>query len=401
MEENNQASGTRSTSMIQEDHEASSVEDILKEAIKNRHQILYLNYKCLPEFPMVLCSVKEDGQSLYDHVERLYMKRNLLETLPSGISRLCGLKELYLHSNNLSSLPDELSAVPHLESLDVSENCLQNLPSSIGRCPCLQKLILSNNQLNQLPPEIGNIKTLETLIVNDNHLSLLPTEIGNCVKLKSLNVDRNRLRRLPRQLTRLVYLEELSAQGNKLLYIPMDLGCCTDALRSVYVDNNPHLEAVPFNLWKKDVGARRCGTLPILESEYSASLRVNVDGMSALLPPEIKVAMTTVDSKVYQVPSLLEITLKYVNSVLGCNRYTSQENLDTLPKDLAERVRFPISNCSAPNGCDNKIFTIAWVHLLKIKWAQPWQEDANSIGLVAFLCSETCYKIFKRIPIPI
>ena len=77
------SSGTtrQSTSMVQEDHEASSVEDILSDAVRDGHQILYLNYKCLAEFPMVLCSITDDGQSVYCHVERLYMKRNLLVSL--------------------------------------------------------------------------------------------------------------------------------------------------------------------------------------------------------------------------------------------------------------------------------------------------------------------------------
>ena len=85
------SAGPRGMSMMQEDHEASSVEDILKEAVLNRHQILYLNYKCLTEFPEVLYSaVRQDGQSLYDHVERLYLKRNLLETLVRmGRCQLC------------------------------------------------------------------------------------------------------------------------------------------------------------------------------------------------------------------------------------------------------------------------------------------------------------------------
>ena len=70
---------------MEEDHETGSVSDILQEAARCGHQILYLNYKCLAELPPELYALwigeNGEGHCVYDCVERLYLKRNLLSCL--------------------------------------------------------------------------------------------------------------------------------------------------------------------------------------------------------------------------------------------------------------------------------------------------------------------------------
>ena len=70
---------------MEEDHETGSVSDILQQAARCRHQILYLNYKCLAELPPELYALwigeNGEGRCVYDCVERLYLKRNLLSCL--------------------------------------------------------------------------------------------------------------------------------------------------------------------------------------------------------------------------------------------------------------------------------------------------------------------------------
>ncbi|XP_006816329.1 leucine-rich repeat-containing protein 28-like, partial [Saccoglossus kowalevskii] len=87
--------------MMAEDHEFSSVEEILIEAAEHKHCILYLNYKGLSELPTDLFQ-----EPICNSVERLFLKRNQLTSVPADIGKLTRLVELYLHSNSLAYLPE-------------------------------------------------------------------------------------------------------------------------------------------------------------------------------------------------------------------------------------------------------------------------------------------------------
>ncbi|CAM9418739.1 unnamed protein product, partial [Bubo scandiacus] len=81
---------------------ASELCKTISEAKLERHKNLFLNYRNLHHFPLEL--LKDEG---LQYLERLYMKRNSLTTLPENLAqKLPNLVELYLHSNNIVVVPE-------------------------------------------------------------------------------------------------------------------------------------------------------------------------------------------------------------------------------------------------------------------------------------------------------
>ncbi|KYO21014.1 leucine-rich repeat-containing protein 28 isoform D [Alligator mississippiensis] len=86
------------------------------------------------------------------YLERLYMKRNSLTTLPENLAqKLPNLVELYLHSNNIVVVPEAIGSLVKLQFLDLSDNALEIVCPEIGRLRSLRHLRLANNQLKYLP----------------------------------------------------------------------------------------------------------------------------------------------------------------------------------------------------------------------------------------------------------
>ncbi|MGH0174973.1 UNVERIFIED_CONTAM: hypothetical protein FKN15_010137 [Acipenser sinensis] len=126
---------------------ASELHETIWMAKQERHKNLFLNYRNLSHFPLEL--LKEEG---LQYLERLYMKRNSLTSLPENLAqKLPNLIELYLHSNNFVIVPEAIGSLAKLQSLDLSDNALQVVCPEIGRLSCLRHLRLANNQLKFLP----------------------------------------------------------------------------------------------------------------------------------------------------------------------------------------------------------------------------------------------------------
>ncbi|XP_033634306.1 leucine-rich repeat-containing protein 28-like [Asterias rubens] len=383
------ATTTRSASILAEDSEASSVAELLLEATENQNHSIYLNYKGLTDIPPELV----DNDETFKNLQHLFLKRNLIQTLPSNIGNLTGLVELYLHSNCLTTLPDEIYTLFSLQSLNVSNNQLKSLPATLGQLSTLQKLLVSDNLLATLPPELGKLQELSVLEASTNQLTSLPSELCHCSKLRSINVTNNQLRCLPRQIINLSYLKELTANGNRLVYLPMDLGLWQEHLSTVYVDNNPMLHALPFSLWQKKIGATRCGTQTLSAEQCSSKRTIQANSLTAILPPELRLVKDGSEPHKEVLP-LLEISLAVVH------RLKDRLDISSLPRTIAELVTCPTAHCMAPSCCEKPIFTVAWVHLLKLEWAQPWQRSPGSIGFAGLCCSKQCLRTFKRIPVP-
>ena len=80
-----------------------------------------------------------------------------------------------------------------LRGLFLSRNTLKVIPSGIIKLKMLQKLVLSGNCLLEVPKEVGSLVYLESLWLDHNQLDTIPVEIGKLVKLKELNLDANPL----------------------------------------------------------------------------------------------------------------------------------------------------------------------------------------------------------------
>ncbi|KAL2300743.1 hypothetical protein Nmel_013630, partial [Mimus melanotis] len=126
---------------------ASELCKTISEAKLERHKNLFLNYRNLHHFPLEL--LKDEG---LQYLERLYMKRNSLTTLPENLAqKLPNLVELYLHSNNIVVVPEAIGSLVKLQFLDLSDNALEIVCPEIGRLRSLRHLRLANNQLKYLP----------------------------------------------------------------------------------------------------------------------------------------------------------------------------------------------------------------------------------------------------------
>ncbi|XP_071256421.1 leucine-rich repeat-containing protein 28-like isoform X4 [Salvelinus alpinus] len=157
---------------------ASELQEAICMAKQERHKNLFLNYRNLNNFPVDL--LKDEGLQF---LQRLYMKRNSLTTLPDNLAqKLPNLIELYLHSNNITCVPEAIGNLSRLQSLDLSDNALQVICPEIGRLRSLRHLRLANNQLNYLPPDLGRSRELQFVFVDNNvHLKGLPSYLYNKV----------------------------------------------------------------------------------------------------------------------------------------------------------------------------------------------------------------------------
>ncbi|XP_060797039.1 leucine-rich repeat-containing protein 28 isoform X2 [Neoarius graeffei] len=157
---------------------ASELHDAIFIAKQERHKNLFLNYRNLNIFPVEL--LKDEGLQF---LERLYMKRNSLTTLPDNLAqKLPNLIELYLHSNNIAFIPQAIGNLARLQSLDLSDNALQVICPEIGRLHSLRHLRLSNNQLKCLPQDLGRSMEMQFVFVDNNvHLKGLPSYLYNKV----------------------------------------------------------------------------------------------------------------------------------------------------------------------------------------------------------------------------
>ncbi|XP_026183175.1 decorin [Mastacembelus armatus] len=162
-------------------------------------------------------------------LKRLYLDRNLLQSVPSDLP--LSLEELRLDNNQLSGMSEAAWArCPNLLVLSLSNNSLGNgsksLPNAVFSPLCnLRTLNLNHNQLTSVPLGLplsikelylkGNLieqirggafngpSELVVLDLSANKLTdkgLLRDSLLNATHLESLNIEGNRLRQVPRHL---------------------------------------------------------------------------------------------------------------------------------------------------------------------------------------------------------
>uniref|UniRef100_A0A8C3AWM2 Leucine rich repeat containing 28 n=1 Tax=Cyclopterus lumpus TaxID=8103 RepID=A0A8C3AWM2_CYCLU len=350
---------------------ATELQEAIFVAKKERHKNLFLNYRNLNNFPVEL--LKDEGLRF---LERLYMKRNSLTTLPDNIAqKLPNLIELYLHSNNIVIIPEAIGNLARLQSLDLSNNVLQFLCPEIGRLRSLRHLRLSNNHLKCLPPEIGDLQDLETLDVSMNQLISLPDRLHRCASLQNLTADHNLLGHVPRQLCCLHRLNQLSMAANRLTFLPLDMGRSRE-LQFVFVDNNVDLKGLPSYLYNKVIGCSGCG--------MSTHGEVLVG-----LPVEVKVVGCEADSVI----PLEEIAMRALHRIYR-QPPTDLNSLPpiTLPKSLLDLLQFPLGHC---HRCSQTMFTIIYPKLFPLRdTALAGVHRRTTVSFVAYCCSSRCLRTF-------
>uniref|UniRef100_A0A3Q3WZ33 Disease resistance R13L4/SHOC-2-like LRR domain-containing protein n=1 Tax=Mola mola TaxID=94237 RepID=A0A3Q3WZ33_MOLML len=355
---------------------ATELHETIFIAKQERHKNLFLNYRNLNIFPVEL--LKDEGLQF---LERLYMKRNSLTTLPDNLAqKLPNLIEL-----TVVILSPAIGNLARLQSLDLSNNALQLLCPDIGRLRSLRHLRLSNNQLKCLPPEIGDLQELEMLDVSMNQLMSLPDRLHSCVSLQNLTVDHNLLSHIPRQLCWLHRLNQLSIAANRLSFLPLDLGKSRE-LQFVFVDNNVDLKGLPSYLYNKVIGCSGCGvSVQVLEGDLGEALSETLAGLLT----EVKVVGSERD---YVVP-LEELAMRTLHSIYQ-HRPTDLVLLPpiSLPKSLLDLLRFPLGHC---HRCSQAMFTIIYPKLFPLRdTALAGVHRRTTVSFVAYCCSSHCLQTF-------
>ncbi|XP_076880950.1 leucine-rich repeat-containing protein 28 [Brachyhypopomus gauderio] len=361
---------------------ASELHETIFTAKQERHKNLFLNYRNLNIFPGEL--LKDEGLQF---LERLYMKRNSLTTLPDNLAqKLPNLVELYLHSNNIAIIPQAIGNLVKLQSLDLSDNALQVICPEIGRLRSLRHLRLSNNQLKFLPQELGDLKELETLDVSTNLLKTLPERLHQCLSLQCLTADRNLLQCLPRHLCMLPELNELSMAANCLTSLPLDLGRSME-LQFVFVDNNVHLKGLPSYLYNKVIGCSGCGLA--VQMSDGKQLSVTVGDLSIPLPSEVK-AMGTEAERVLTLEEMAMRSLHVTYSQPGRDVKLLPPFL--LPASLLDLLHCPLGHC---HRCSQPMFTIVYPKLFPLReTALAGVHRRTTVSFVAYCCSSQCLQTF-------
>ncbi|KAM4676861.1 leucine-rich repeat-containing protein 28 [Discoglossus pictus] len=361
---------------------ASELCNTISVAKLERHKNLFLNYRNLSHFPLEL--LKDEG---LQYLERLYMKRNSLTTLPENLAqKLPNLVELYLHSNNIVFVPEAIGSLVKLQSLDLSDNALEILCPDIGRLKSLRHLRLTNNRLKFLPPEIGKLKELQTLDLSTNHLVTLPEKLHLCQSLQFLTVDRNLLCSVPRQLCQLASLNELSMAGNRLASLPLDLGRSRE-LQYVFVDNNTQLKGLPSYLYNKVIGCSGCGSpIPVSEPKL---LSFTSGQLSVHLPAEVKSIGSSADS----VLPLQELALRTLHTAISFLKDLSGMSYISLPRSLLELLQCPLGHC---HRCSQSMFTIVYPKLFPLRETPMagLHQGRTAVSFVAYCCSTQCLQTF-------
>ncbi|CAB1420033.1 unnamed protein product [Pleuronectes platessa] len=214
-------------------------------------------------------------------LKRLYLDRNLLESIPTDLP--FSLEELRLDNNHVGVMSEDAWArCPGLLVLSLSNNSLGNGSDSLAEAVLsplgnLRTLNLNHNQLTLVPMGLplsikelylkGNvieqfragafngISELVVLDLSANRLTnkgLLRESLLNTTHLESLNLEGNRLKQVPRHLPR--SLKTLNLEGNLISSIKK-------AAFST-VKNLEHLGLARNKIFKVAIGAFRM--LPVL-----------------------------------------------------------------------------------------------------------------------------------------
>lgn len=120
-------------------------------------------------------------------IDYVNLDRNELETFPSELAGLTGLKWLRLNDNRLSSLPD-LSALKVLRRIYLRGNRFESVPETLKDLPSLTDVDLSFNPIAEVPQWLAEKEGLVGLSFNGARLSRLPEDLRAWRSLKQLQL---------------------------------------------------------------------------------------------------------------------------------------------------------------------------------------------------------------------
>ncbi|XP_024262992.1 leucine-rich repeat-containing protein 10B-like [Oncorhynchus tshawytscha] len=201
----------------------------VEEMLASGDPVLDLSYKKFRRLPGVVCGLR--------HLEKLYVCRNSLRTLPENIVQLKGLRILALDFNKMENVPLAICQLRNLTRLYLGSNRLMSLPPELRNLQSLRCLWMESNYFTRFPRQLYDLPHLRSLQMGDNRLRTLPPDLWRMEALRGLWLYGNRFTEFPRVLLRMVDLEILDLDKNKIEVFP-NLSRLP-ALRLFSYDHNP------------------------------------------------------------------------------------------------------------------------------------------------------------------
>lgn len=121
--------------------------------------ILHWSYRDFKNFPDDLLDHREN-------VEEIYLKENLIPSIPKWLFEFSNLRFIHLGGNLLDFLPNEICSLENLEFLDVSKNRITELPPTFHRMVRLKRFNISDNRIKAIGKGLfgNNIFLLSDLV---------------------------------------------------------------------------------------------------------------------------------------------------------------------------------------------------------------------------------------------
>ncbi|KAG7169308.1 Leucine-rich repeat-containing protein 28-like [Homarus americanus] len=326
---------------------------------------LHWNYRHLKSLPSELL---EEGQ----HVEQIYLKCNLLMSLPNNLGCLSRLAYCYLNGNDLRSLPDSI--------------------------------------------ELCGLQSLSILMLSGNNLLHLPEAISGLIGLQGLYVDHNQLRELPRSIAALPILTRISCCCNPLTHLP---AVPFISRPTIFFDNNPEMSYLPFSLLRQlrsgetwnpvVIQTCRCFQEKVVINNtvlISLSGPVKNDHPHSLVLPSQITTITSSEKGSPVLPSLRELCLRYIwnekeNSKDDIQRRKTRKQFfvltsDFLPLSLCDILEVgPVAYCDTPS-CKMPIFTFASIKVVTVTVTAMMHVKGSVVPAVMYFCCDTCAQQYSQ-----
>lgn len=186
-----------------------------------------------------------DNISLLARLEKLYLEKNDLTSIPEGVKKLSSLRKLVLWDNKINNISLQSGDLPHLEEIELGLNKLTVFADHLSLLPNLKKISFYENEISYVSPNIKKFTRLEELDLRGNKLSSLPVEFGELKELRKLNLYENQLSYIT-PLLNLISLEELKIGDNKIEEIPDNIDMLKN-LKELSLSSNP-IRTVPESI---------------------------------------------------------------------------------------------------------------------------------------------------------
>lgn len=132
-------------------------------------------------------------------LEFVNLQDNLLKELPPNVSSLTFLEDLNLTGNQIKNnlTFNYLSKLPNLKSLWLTRNNLTALPSGLFQLKKLKNLYIEHNHLSTIALEINQMKRVWIIHAGHNNFTTLPKAFATMPKLLLLHINNCKIASIP------------------------------------------------------------------------------------------------------------------------------------------------------------------------------------------------------------